>query len=99
MQEAGVLMVTYEAAKLDPASLFKHPRDVLKERSLTHHQKIDVLRRWAYDEREMAVAEEENMAAASDPDKNNVLDEILKALAELGEKGDLPDHPPTKHGG
>lgn len=90
-------MVDIEMAKLDPTSVFKNPRDVLKDPSLTREQKIDILRRWAYDEREMSVAEEENMQSANiEPD--NILDEILKSLLELGVDTDQEEPPPTKQG-
>lgn len=89
-------MVDIEAAKLDPASHFHKPSDILLDASLSRHQKIDLLRRWAYDERELAVAEEENMSGADS--SNNILDEILKCLLELGIEGDETQPPPTKHG-
>lgn len=91
-------MVNIELAKLNPSSVFQSPKDVLNEHSLSRDQKIDILRRWAYDEREMSVAEEENMIRA-DTDKNgNILDEILKSLLELGVDSDQDTPPPTKQG-
>ena len=65
---------------------------------LNKKDKIDILKRWAYDERELEVAEEENMSKASDDYHANILDEILLCLLELGVEGDQPEHPPTKHG-
>lgn len=90
-------MVDLETAKLNPASVFKRPANVLADNTLSRHDKIDILRRWAYDEREMAVAEEENMTGGL-PDKYNLLDEILACLLELGIEGDEVNPPPTKHG-
>ena len=90
-------MVDLELAKHDPASLFKKPSDVLRDVSLSRKEKIDILRRWAYDEREKAVAEEENMRSTAES-KKNILDEILAALIELGVANDQPTPPPTKHG-
>jgi len=90
-------MVNLERAKIDPSSVFDKPRDVLKEGALTREQKIDILRRWAYDEREMAVAEEENMQSAN-KEPNSTLDEILKSLLELGVDKDQNQPPPTKQG-
>lgn len=89
-------MINIEMAKLDPSSVFQHPSQVLREDCLSPKDKIDILLQWAYDEREMAVAEEENMCGPG-ADKNNRLDEVLKALLELGvdETGKAP---PTKQG-
>ena len=89
-------MIDIEQAKLNPASVFKNPRDILKATNLTKEQQIDILRRWAYDEREMSVAEEENMLSHNN--HGGVLDEILKCLQELGVQGDEKTHPPTKQG-
>lgn len=91
------LMVNVELAKLDPSSVFQKPQDVLNDKTLSRTDKIDILRRWAYDEREMAVAEEENMQGSGD-EKNNILDEILKSLLELGVDHDEEEIPPTKQG-
>lgn len=68
-----------EQAKLDPVSVFSHPDEVLEEASLTKEQKIAILRRWEYDARELAIAEEENMAGGPP----NMLDEVLDALNRL----------------
>lgn len=90
-------MVNLDDAKQDPAHHFKKPADVLSDESLTRHDKIDILRRWAYDEREMAVAEEENMMASGTDNKENILDEILRCLLILGVDRDQ-NNPPTKQG-
>ena len=89
-------MIDIEFAKLDPASVFEKPQDILKEDGLTREQKIDILRRWSYDERELSVAEEENMLGNTD--QYSVLHEILKCLLELGIEDDEEIHPPTKQG-
>lgn len=74
-------MIDVEKAKLDPTAVFAHPRDVLANKSLTREQKIDILRRWAYDAREIEIADEENMGGRPIDD---ALDEVLKCLKELG---------------
>jgi hypothetical protein len=51
--------IDYEQALSDPSTRFSQPEAVLKELGLTREQKIEILRRWAYDESEIAVAEEE----------------------------------------
>lgn len=91
-------MINLEKAKMDPGSVFRSPHDIVKEETLTREEKIDLLRRWAYDEREMAVAEEENMLS-SQVEPSNRLTEILKSLLELGVRSDQKDSPPpTKQG-
>ena len=89
-------MINIEKARIDPGSVFKRPHDVVDEKDLTRAQKIDILRRWAYDEREIAVAEEENMQGP-ESDKP-ILDEILRSLLELGVDKDQDKPPPTKQG-
>ena len=84
-----------EKALLDPASEFSCPADVCMEISLTRDQKIQILRRWEYDARELEVAEEENMGGG-DPD---VLDEVLAALHQLNAVIDVEHSPTTKQGG
>ncbi len=74
-------MIDVEKAKLDPTSVFAHPKDVLSESSLNREQKIDILRRWAYDAREIEVADQENMGGRPIADP---LDEVLRCLKELG---------------
>lgn len=87
--------INLELAKTDPTQVFKHPSDVLNA-NLTREQKIDILQRWAYDEREKAVAEEENMPDLALEDIN-ILDEILRCLIQLGVNHE--EHPTsTKHG-
>jgi hypothetical protein len=50
-----------EKAKLDPSSVFDAPAAVCNSVELTPEQKIEILRRWEYDARELQVAAEENM--------------------------------------
>ncbi len=88
-------MTDIEKAMLDPTAVFKAPADILGREDMSRQQKIEVLRRWEYDARELEVAEEENMQGAQ-PD---ILDEIYRALHDLGADLD-PDHSaPTKQGG
>jgi hypothetical protein len=82
-------------ALINPASVFRAPRDVLTAEALSLEQKIEILRRWEYDARELQVAEEENMPG----DDNGLFDEILLALHALGAGIDTTHSPPTKHGG
>lgn len=90
------MVINLDAAKLDPSSVFKRPADVVREVSISRADKIEILRRWAYDEREMAVAEEENMQRPPD-EQSNILDEVLESLLELGDDGE-GNQSPTKQG-
>jgi len=72
-------MTDIEKAMFDPTAVFRTPEEVLLREDMSREQKIEVLRRWAYDERQLQVAEEENMGGQQ-PD---ILDEILRALHAL----------------
>lgn len=75
---------------------FPRPDDIVTDPRLERDQKVKLLRDWEYDARQMEVAEEEGMIAPA-PD---LLDVILAALRELGDKDDdMSDAPPTKQGG
>ncbi len=54
-------MIDYDRALLSPASVFKSPTDVLKERSLSMRQKKEILNRWEHDARLLQTASDENM--------------------------------------
>ncbi len=84
-----------EQALLDPTSVFTSPADVCEEQNLTQDQKVQILRRWEYDARELEVADEENMSGGG-PD---ILDEVLAALHRLNVEIDVDHSPPTKQGG
>jgi len=83
-------------ALLDPSSQYRSPQDVVGDGRLTLDQKIEVLRRWEYDEAEVRVAEEEGM-----PGGNNgeLLQQIVQALNGLAGSVDVEHTPPTKQGG
>ena len=87
--------VNLEQALLDPASVFATPEEVRDHAELTTAQKIEVLRRWEYEESEIAVAEEEGMVDGKPP----VLRRVLIALEKLGAEIDMKHSPPTKQGG
>lgn len=87
-------MTDIDQALLDPTSVFRSPEDVLKVKDLTREQKIEILRRWEYDARELEVAADENMIGSN----ADLLDRVLKSLAELGYEPDPDSDPPTKQG-
>ncbi|MDZ7751993.1 MAG: hypothetical protein U5S82_10075 [Gammaproteobacteria bacterium] len=84
-----------EQALLDPASVFASPEAVVADDTLSRDQKVQVLRRWEYDARELEVAEEENMGGGP-PD---ILGEVLDALSRLGVGFSGGRQSPTKQGG
>lgn len=86
-------MIDINKARFDPPSVFSNPEEIITEESLSREEKISILRRWEYDARELAVAEEENMAGGPP----NMLAEILEALNKLGAERTGPA-PPTKQG-
>jgi len=90
-------MKDIEKALLNPAMVFKRPQEVLDSGDLSREQKIEILRRWEYDLRELQVADEESMTA---PKPEAVtLDMVLKALHAAGAPPDVERTAPTKQGG
>lgn len=84
----------YKRALLDPSSVFDRPEDVLVYPALSREQKIEILRRWAYDASEGCVATEEGM-----PDGNgDFLRRVVVALDSLAEV-DMEHPGPTKQRG
>ena len=77
--------------------VFKNPSEVVDSVDLSRDQKIEMLRRWEYDLRELQVADEESMTA---PKPEAVtLDMVLKALHAVGAPPDVERTAPTKQGG
>ncbi len=83
-------------AMLDPSSMFPSPVAIVGDKRLASDQKIELLRRWEYDAREMQVAEEEGFPAR---EPGSLLDTIIIALHRLGAGPDIEHSPPTKQGG
>ena len=88
-------MVDMNKAKLNPARVFASPHQVTEEGDLTHKEKVEILKRWEYDSRELQVATEENMPGSN----TELLDNILKELEKLGAiSRNRESRSPTKHG-
>lgn len=85
----------FEQALIDPAAVFSKPADVVADASLSTERKIQILRRWEYDARELTVAEEENMPGEG----GEILDQVLDCLHQLGFSPDGGEGAPTKQGG
>ena len=90
-------MIDVEKALLDPASIFKYPQQVIDANDLSRDQKIEVLRRWEYDVREIQVLDDESTTAKESPAVT--LDLVLNALRSLGAPIDVEHTAPTKQGG
>lgn len=83
-------------AMVDPALVFSKPHDVVGDDSIPKSKKIEILRRWEYDAREIQVADEEGLG---NPSSGKLLDDVIEALHELGAGLNLENTPPTKQGG
>ncbi len=75
-------MTDLARALADPAGIYQEPADVLKDVSLSHEEKIQVLKQWEYDARGILVADEENMGG----DAASMLSRVHHALRELEER-------------
>ena len=84
-----------EAALLDPAASFAAPDAVLARRDLSRQDKIEILRRWAYDAAELAVAEEEGMGGGEE----SRVGAVAAALHLVTGGFDAERTGPTKHAG
>ncbi len=88
-------VIDMEQALLDPGSVFADPETLLANGSLSQEQKIELLRRWAYDASEDAVATEEGMPNGD----RDLLRRIVLALDGLTGGIDMDKVGPTKQHG
>ena len=86
-------MIDVKKAMLNPTSVFKEPEEVVASDELNRDQKIEVLRRWEYDARELEVAEDEAGMAVRRPE---MFDLVVQALHMLDVDRDMEHTPPTK---
>ncbi len=86
-------MIDVKKAMLDPTMVFEDPMDVVANDELTRDQKVEILRRWEYDARQLEIAEEEAGMAVRRPE---MFDLVLQALHTLGVERDIEHTPPTK---
>lgn len=89
-------MINLKQALIDPASVFASPKDVLINQEISRDQKIQILKHWESDMREILVAEEENMQGK---DVLKTFESIRDSLHTLDAKIATEDTPPTKQGG
>lgn len=85
--------INLDRALFDPASVFNGPDAVVEHENLALEHKVEILRRWAYDAIEMAVAEEEGMGGGGVV----AIDTILAALDRLVGAHHSMRTTPTKH--
>jgi hypothetical protein len=81
MSEGSRLSVDMARARLDPGAVFASPETLRDHPGLDRDQKLELLRRWAYDARELSAAEAEGMSGG----EASLLDRIETVLAELTE--------------
>jgi hypothetical protein len=82
----------FEKAKLNPAAVFKNPKEVVSSQELSREQKIEILGLWEQDARLMEVAEEENMPGP----QPKLLQPIRDALHALNYWPDIEHSSPSK---
>src|SRR5437867_3924765 len=75
-------------AKINPASEFKRPMDVVAANDIAAAEKLAILRAWEADERALQRAETEGMGGG----EHAHLHKVQEALALLEEVEPLPDH-------
>ncbi len=86
-------MIDVNKAMLAPTMVFKDPKDVVANVELSRDQKIEILRRWEYDARQLEVAEEEAGMAVRRPE---MFDHVVQALHALDVEREIEHTPPTK---
>ena len=86
-----------EEARRDPTRYYIHATDVLRDRRLTDPDRLEILRSWERDARELSVASDEGMSGG-EPAR---LSEVSKALLEVERRLAMPKdiHEAAKSGG
>lgn len=77
----------YDKALLNPAAIFKQPKDILDTDSMTTPQKLEVLKRWETDALLLSVATEENMGGG-EPSR---IEEVRHAIDMLTRLEDVKE--------
>ena len=87
--------------RLAKGRAFDRPRDIFSAHDLSPQQKIELLKEWEFDLRELQVASEENMTAdTASGTTAELLRECRRVLAMLGAAADGDSGgAPTKQGG
>lgn len=77
-------MTDIEKALHDPGAVYQYPRHVLADEALTKSQKKQILEQWLVDAKNLAVAEEENMAG----DGPSMLSRVQRCLGLLEDESE-----------
>ena len=78
-----MLMATdLKTALANPAAVFSHPDEVLKNPDIDREMKYKILRSWELDERNLAVATDENMPGG----KESMLQEVILAIKSIADE-------------
>lgn len=85
MLEPAVMDI--EQAKLDPATVFSRPQDVLSADDVSSEDKKAILLRWEEDAEALIRATEEGMPPSDTRGPGELLREVQAALQSLGPKG------------
>ncbi|MGV1014032.1 MAG: hypothetical protein ACOYB4_03585 [Methyloceanibacter sp.] len=72
-----------EQAKLDPATVFRRPQDVLRAEGMSLEDKKAILLRWEEDAEALIRATEEGMPPADNRGPGELLAEVQAALQSL----------------
>ncbi len=78
--------LSIDQIRKNPAAYFNTPDDVIDNQQYTDGEKLEILRAWELDARQLQVAADENMDGGKDP----CLDKVVTALMRLG-------HEPSAH--
>jgi len=71
--------VDYEEALKDPGACFETPDEVVNAPGLTREQKLEILKRWESDARQLMVASDENMPGG-EPQQLQAVQNAMRAL-------------------
>jgi hypothetical protein len=80
----------------NPKATFAKPKEVIKDKALSHGEKKTALHTWEQDERQLLTASNEGMSGSDEgvgSDDDNRLDEVIRAKGKIGEK---PKHKPSQ---
>ena len=73
----------------NPEEHFVKPKEVVKDKALSHDEKKNALNTWEQDERQLLTASNEGMPGSEEglrSDESNRLGEVLRAKEKIGEK-------------
>jgi len=84
----------FEKALKDPTLVYHSPAEVLADNQLNDKQRLEILKRWEQDARELDVAQDEGMTGG----ESSILDDVLEAMETLGGVSESAEAP-TKQGG